>query len=53
MGMMDVIRAGLRERDDPIGLGVTDLAPTETDFKFPQVDLTQNHFRRSDHDFLF
>ncbi len=51
--MMYIVRPGLRERNDPIGLGITELTPAKPDFKFAQVDFSQDNRRSTNYDFLF
>ena len=51
--MMHVVSASLRQRDDLIGLGITELTPAKPDFKFAQVDFPQDDGRSTDNDFLF
>ena len=51
--VMYVICAGLRQRNDLIGLGIAEFAPAKTDFKFTQVDVPQDEGRSTNHDFLF
>jgi hypothetical protein len=51
--VMYVICAGLRQRNDLIGLGITEFTPAEPDFKFTQVDFPQDYGRSTDDDFPF
>ena len=51
--MMHIISAGLRQRNDLIGLGITEFTPAEPDFKFTQVDFPQDDGRSTDDDFPF
>ena len=51
--VMYVICAGLRQRNDLIGLGITELTPAKPDFKFAQIDFPQDYGRSTDDDFLF
>ncbi|EDL59780.1 hypothetical protein PM8797T_31368 [Gimesia maris DSM 8797] len=53
VGMMYVVRAGFRQGNDPIGLGITELTPAEPDFKFTQVDFPQDDGWSPDDDFPF
>ena len=36
--MMHVIRAGFRQGNDPIGLGITEFTPAEANFELTQID---------------
>ncbi|WP_417377889.1 hypothetical protein [Gimesia sp.] len=53
VGMMHVICAGLRQRNDLIGLGITKFTPAKPDFKFTKVDIPQDYGRSTDDDFPF